>query len=354
MSSLTLHYTSIHGSVHDWCLVLCDPGQVTKAHLLNLISSEYRENTEMVKELLGGVMGDKLTRLSEIVKDWVDEKEDATQAKESEIVNVKIEESEPVDENLERNRFSNEGSLSNNERSEVEINNECENITQTKENETVLIKTEETVNDDQEENAEPNETSCNSLSASDFSSDSFHQSSAKQEKTKITCDKCFRQFSHKGNLVTHQRSVHGKETFPCNKCDHQATQKTSLMRHIESVHLGVTHACESCPQIYKWKIDLIRHKQSIHDGLRFKCGSCEKEFSKKSCLNIHKYAVHEQRKHQCGSCDYQATTKSALSIHMNSLHEGIRYPCGNCDYQATQKGDLSRHSNQCMKRKESM
>ena len=68
MSSLTLQFNSKHGSVHDWCLVLCDPGQLTMAHLLNLINSEYRDQAFLVKELLGGVFDDKLTRLSIVKK----------------------------------------------------------------------------------------------------------------------------------------------------------------------------------------------------------------------------------------------------------------------------------------------
>ena len=65
MSCLTIRYSSDAGSVHDWCLVLCDPGQASKEHIMDIIKEEYSEHMVMVKEL---VEGDCMERLTTLVK----------------------------------------------------------------------------------------------------------------------------------------------------------------------------------------------------------------------------------------------------------------------------------------------
>ena len=53
---------------------------------------------------------------------------------------------------------------------------------------------------------------------------------------KFQCLQCDAQFTQKGNLDTHQKSVHMGQTFQCQECDYKATQKGSLVRHEKTVH----------------------------------------------------------------------------------------------------------------------
>ena len=58
-----------------------------------------------------------------------------------------------------------------------------------------------------------------------------------EDKKSFDCDFCDKNFSFKGNLNKHIKSVHeGKKPFKCKVCDKCFSVKCNLNSHIESVH----------------------------------------------------------------------------------------------------------------------
>ena len=53
------------------------------------------------------------------------------------------------------------------------------------------------------------------------------------------CNECDYKATQKGNLKTHQNSVHGGITYKCKECDYQATKKGNFKKHEKSIHEGL-------------------------------------------------------------------------------------------------------------------
>ena len=68
---------------------------------------------------------------------------------------------------------------------------------------------------------------------------SFKRNMLKQE-IKYPCNQCPSNFTRKGNLKTHMKSVHEGVKHKCNLCQYKATQKGNLKRHMKSVHEGIS------------------------------------------------------------------------------------------------------------------
>ena len=81
---------------------------------------------------------------------------------------------------------------------------------------------------------------------------------------KYPCGQCGKQFSQKGTLVRHLRTVHEEAKYPCGQCGKQFSQKGSLDEHQRSVHEGVKYPCGQCGKQFSQKGNLARHHKSVH------------------------------------------------------------------------------------------
>ena len=81
---------------------------------------------------------------------------------------------------------------------------------------------------------------------------------------KATCNYCGKQFSGKGNLKKHIRSVHEKLRYPCDQCEYQAVEKRLIKFHIQSKHEGVTYPCPHCDHRSKTRSTLYYHNKKMH------------------------------------------------------------------------------------------
>jgi len=134
-----------------------------------------------------------------------------------------------------------------------------------------------------------------------------------------------------------------KKVFPCEQCEKQFTHRGGLNLHIRSVHEGVRYQCEICDHKSTTKGDLKVHVQSIHEGVRHQCEVCDFKSTTKSGLGVHVRTVHEGVRYPCNICDYQATERSKLNKHIRFKHEGIGFSCDYCEYKTPEKRKLRSH-----------
>ena len=62
----------------------------------------------------------------------------------------------------------------------------------------------------------------------------------------MQCNECCYQATNKGNLKTHQDSIHKGIRYKCKECDYQATDKGSLKTHQDFLHKGIRYKCKEC------------------------------------------------------------------------------------------------------------
>jgi len=139
------------------------------------------------------------------------------------------------------------------------------------------------------------------------------------------------------------KEVKEKKLIPCERCEKQFTHRGALNLHIRSVHEGVVHPCEQCDHKASTKGSLKVHIQSIHEGIRYPCDQCQYKATTKNSLNIHVRSIHEGVRYPCQLCDYQATEKQKLNKHIKFVHEGIFLKCDYCEYKTGEKRKLRSH-----------
>ena len=84
--------------------------------------------------------------------------------------------------------------------------------------------------------------------------------------------------------------------------------------------LTVKYPCGQCSQQFSHKGVLDKHQRSVHEGVKYPCGQCGKQFSSKEYVAEHQRSVHEGVKYHCGQCDKQLSRKENLTRHHKSLH----------------------------------
>ena len=149
----------------------------------------------------------------------------------------------------------------------------------------------------------------------------------------ISCEYpgCEKEFSTKGKLRAHSRSIHEGITHACLFCSFKTCFPSNLKRHHQKAHEDdqiinddVPTTIESAEKAQPQQIfdseepfDSDESKSKIKS---FICVECGKELASNQNLNIHKKAVHELVKYPCGECGHQSTNKSNLKSHKKKKH----------------------------------
>ena len=77
------------------------------------------------------------------------------------------------------------------------------------------------------------------------------------------CDVCSKAFSHKHNLLDHQRLHLGLKPFLCEICCKAFNHKAKMVNHMRT-HTGEKpFQCEVCPKTFASKFGMTKH-QKVH------------------------------------------------------------------------------------------
>ena len=138
------------------------------------------------------------------------------------------------------------------------------------------------------------------------------------------CDKCYMQFSKKGNLKRHNKTIHDKiKNYECDKCDMKFSTKGNLKTHKTAVHDKIkNYECDKCDYKCSQSSDLKKHNKQVHEKIKdIECKICVYKCSSNSTLKMHKTAVHDKiKKFECDICDFKCSQNSKLKRHKTSIH----------------------------------
>jgi len=168
-----------------------------------------------------------------------------------------------------------------------------------------------------------------------FVSDSefFRHKSSAHEKTIIHCiaGGCNREFSQKGNMMSHYRTVHLKaKDYKCPICGALFGGSSALKRHIRGIHEGIKshrYKCdyEECTKTFNEGYELRRHMETVHWGIKsYVCPyeGCGKRFGQIGHLTRHKETHSEDNKYKCNfDCSFSTNHNSVLVRHLKKDHK---------------------------------
>ena len=167
---------------------------------------------------------------------------------------------------------------------------------------------------------------------------------------RFQCKLCEKNFSKKGGLMNHIKTIHNNEKFSCDQCFYQSSCSSNIKRHIEYKHLGIKYQCDQCEYQTPRKDTLKDHLQSKHyvgpapvkDEV-YSCKFCDKKLTSKMGIKHHIQAKHSDVRFPCDQCLHQATSLGTLNRHIQLNHDGIEYQCDQCEYRTRRKDRLKEH-----------
>ncbi|XP_075462549.1 uncharacterized protein LOC142497961 isoform X2 [Ascaphus truei] len=81
-------------------------------------------------------------------------------------------------------------------------------------------------------------------------------------KRPYVCGHCFKRFTHKSNLLVHQRIHTGDRSYRCQECGKHFSRRTSLMVHLRG-HTGeMPYSCQQCGKSFRQQSNLLYHMKS--------------------------------------------------------------------------------------------
>jgi len=193
-----------------------------------------------------------------------------------------------------------------------------------------------------------------------------------QEKEKLICEKCNKEFAHKSSLTKHMKFIHSSgvkskcdlcsyETanshdlkihrqrmhegveWPCDQCEYRSRSKSHLKHHIKTKHEGFRLQCDQCDNQYTDHSSLRSHRQKEHENIKYPCKECSYIGSNKQNLYTHQKRCHLEKQLMCDECDFATATNPVLKEHKAIHHQGFRFKCDICDYTTKARSSLQYH-----------
>ncbi|XP_030768335.1 zinc finger protein 771-like [Sitophilus oryzae] len=159
----------------------------------------------------------------------------------------------------------------------------------------------------------------------------------------LACFYCEKVFTHRSNVLHHERSIHTKEKrHKCTMCGAGFMIRRMLRRHINT-HLNIMpFSCEICKKRYYSEHDLNKHKVRHDSERRYMCDVCPKRFKTSGNLWQHKQ-THGEKTYQCEHCGYKATSWTLLRQHQTCHIEVKEFVCDICGMNFKSKIRLVSH-----------
>ncbi|XP_075208017.1 uncharacterized protein LOC142312914 [Anomaloglossus baeobatrachus] len=157
------------------------------------------------------------------------------------------------------------------------------------------------------------------------------------EEKRFSCAHCGKYFSHKSELVTHERVHTGEKPYSCSECGKCFAHQSNFFRH-QKIHTGEKpYSCSDCGKCFNRKTALVTH-QKIHTGEKpFSCSECGKCFAEKSGLVLHMRTHTGEKPFSCLECGKCFSGKSCLTRHQKT-HTGVKpFSCSECRKCFTRK-----------------
>ncbi|XP_073511919.1 uncharacterized protein [Phyllobates terribilis] len=230
-------------------------------------------------------------------------------------------------------------------------------------------------------------------------------SSSSSPESTYKCSSCFKTFTHKSNLLVHERIHSGDKTYRCLECGKQFSQRTSLMVHLRT-HTGeMPYSCLQCRRRFRQQSNLLYHIKTntvqgqlnctaenlpsspllsrldptiepsmssdiesspgqahpwVHletnaksetaaasppDGAKgeFHCPACDKIFTHQSNLLVHQRIHSGERTYHCHECNRQFSQRTSLMIHLRTHTGEMPYACQCCGKRFRQQSNLLYH-----------
>eukprot|EP00073_Rattus_norvegicus_P033550 XP_008757219.1 PREDICTED: zinc finger protein 501-like isoform X2 [Rattus norvegicus] len=157
------------------------------------------------------------------------------------------------------------------------------------------------------------------------------------------CSDCGKTFSHKFQLIRHQKIHSGERPFKCSECGRSFQQNAHLVVHLR-IHTGEKRfKCSECGKAFNYKSSLIHHLNAHNGEMPYKCSQCGKLYRNKSSLVCH-YRVHTGEKpFECSECGESYRNRDSLASHYR-FHTGEKpYTCFKCGKSFKEKSSLFYH-----------
>jgi uncharacterized Zn-finger protein len=158
------------------------------------------------------------------------------------------------------------------------------------------------------------------------------------------CDSCSKMFTHKHNLVVHQRIHTQNRPFVCDFCGKRFTVSGKCLRH-RRMHTGEKcFECDTCGKRFSEKFGLKRHIR-IHSGEKlFICETCGKAFSDRSNFLVHNSRYHgDEEPFKCDVCGVSVREHGSLERHRRKHSGENPFICDICGKHFFDKRDIVKH-----------
>ena len=121
-----------------------------------------------------------------------------------------------------------------------------------------------------------------------------------EEKDRVICEYCSKQFSSQSNLRNHVNTVHSDVRFSCPHCDKVFKTRYGVKIHLR-IHTGERpYVCSHCGKTFADDSSRIQHEKYTHTGSVVICNECGKSFKHPRNLKFH-MVLHNQGTEYDGS-----------------------------------------------------